>query len=108
MAINKQLAEEKNLSDFTIETIEKIHKELEALLNLGIEDIKDVNKYVQDITNYDYDLQRLWNFPQDRAYHSYWFRAKACDCAVLDNQDMIGTGYRSINADCPLHGLKDK
>jgi hypothetical protein len=30
-----------------------------------------------------------------------------CKCPVMDNED-LPDGYRWVNADCPIHGMKKK
>ncbi len=48
--------------------------------------------------------QHLWKFDQDDTKHTWWYQLDACECPVLDNQDMFGVDRAYINMSCPLHG----
>ena len=55
------------------------------------------------LTNIEFTLQELWNFPSNQNYHKFWETPK-CQCAKMDNIDAYPTGYYSVNMGCPLHG----
>ena len=52
--------------------------------------------------------QRLWKFDSDDTKHTWWYQLDACECPVLDNQDMFGVDRAYINMSCPIHGDLDK
>ena len=59
---------------------------------------------VQHVEALEYSMQIMWGFPPYKDYHSYWDKIKGCTCPQMDNRDMIGTGKRYVNGDCPFHG----
>ena len=66
------------------------------------DDAKLLKSLAQDLTEIEYELQGLWNFPYDANYHRFW-EAPKCTCPVIDNQDVYPyMHYRTLN--CPLHG----
>lgn len=52
----------------------------------------------------EYELQKAWNFPQDKNYHSYQWSLQGCTCPKMDNKDAVGTGIKYTRKDCPWHG----
>lgn len=59
--------------------------------------------YVKDLTLCEFELQKLWNFPEDARFHRFWLTPK-CLCPKMDNEENYGTGRVVIRQDCPLHG----
>ena len=57
------------------------------------------------VTQIDFQLQKLWKFKVDSAYHRFWELPK-CQCPASDNLDTFGTGHRYINPNCKIHGKK--
>ena len=55
------------------------------------------------VTKLEFELQRLWGFPQDEEFHKYWLNIGNCTCPKMDSLDRLGYG-RIINLDCPVHG----
>lgn len=56
-----------------------------------------------DLTEIEYELQRLLKFKKDSAFHRFWEYPK-CSCPKLDN--MYNYPYRAIfNLSCLLHGV---
>jgi hypothetical protein len=102
--LNNDLIQEQGLTQEEVNALERLHYELEEELQKPIEEIKDIQAYNDNIMAIEYELQRLWHFPQDSNYHTWWFKDPKCLCGSMDNSDMIGTKYRTINGDCPLHG----
>lgn len=62
-------------------------------------------KLLDKLTKCEYDLQRVWNFPEDIAYHSYQWRLVGCRCPSMDNRERLGTDSMIINVGCPYHSL---
>lgn len=56
----------------------------------------------KDLTEIEFELQRLWKFKKDINYHRFWEYPK-CACPELDNIDAYPF-RRFINLTCPLHG----
>lgn len=70
MAHNKQLADERGVSEKDREYIDQCHLMLEELIdtyNLSI----DFDKAAELCHDIEYLLQRLWKFPEDDYYHTW-------------------------------------
>ena len=63
----------------------------------------DYNIISDKVTELEFELQRLWGFPQDEEFHRYWLSVGHCKCGTLDNLERLGYG-RIINLGCPVHG----
>lgn len=66
-------------------------------------DHKTLKSLAEDMTLCEFELQRLWGFPQDRSYHRFW-ELPQCECPKMDNEERYGTDYTVVTSDCPLHG----
>lgn len=66
------------------------------------EDPKVLKIYADVLTDIEFTLQELWNFPKDIKWHRFWQTPK-CTCAKMDNEDNFPTGYYYKSGDCPLH-----
>ena len=62
---------------------------------------KDIGKQLEEI---EMKLQKLWNFPQDDNFYTYWNLLPGCECPQLDNKERYGNG-RIINCECPYHNF---
>jgi hypothetical protein len=67
------------------------------------DDKEEIRRLDKIITQIEFQLQKLWGFPQDRNHHR-WFDVPKCSCPKWDNADNIGSEYRIINPNCILHG----
>jgi hypothetical protein len=103
--LNQNLISRQGLSDIDVDMIKKLHIVRGCYCNLieNIDDKEDLKSIRDIITQIDFKLQELWNFPQDVIYHRFWELPK-CDCPKLDNIDTYGTGHRYINTNCVFHG----
>lgn len=90
------------------EAILEKYEEIKALLHkakLALPPTEEDRKYfTSQITKLEFELQELWNFPQDVSYHKYWIYLPGCLCPELDNYDLLGVNLREINTGCPWHG----
>ncbi len=68
------------------------------------EDPKLLKSLVKDITECEYELQKLWKFSIESRFHRFWETPK-CQCPTMDNNDWYPTGHYIINNSCPLHGI---
>lgn len=66
-------------------------------------DLTKLKLYAEDLMLCEFELQKLWNFPEDIKFHRFWDTPK-CKCPKIDNSDNYPTGYYSIVRNCPLHG----
>jgi len=62
---------------------------------------KDIGKQLEEI---EMKLQKLWNFPQDDNFYTYWNLLPGCKCPQLDNKERYGNS-RIINCECPYHNF---
>jgi len=96
---NKVLADARGISKDDRIKIDELHDKLY--------DITDNPDYCENpvelIESLEHDLQKLWKFPQDRNYHSWWTAISGCLCPRIDNLDAIGTEHRVVNLDCKWH-----
>ncbi len=68
------------------------------------EDLTTLRSLGKDLTEIEFELQRLWKFKEDINFHRFW-EAPKCFCPTMDNED--GYPYLSYrNHICPLHGHK--
>lgn len=114
--INPMLVEKQGISNENVEKIESIYKKIAELFEKSIklseeyssknepfdkEKAKEINLKVE---NFEFELQRLWGFKEDRGYHTWWLKNPICKCPKIDNMDIAYSGKRVINCNCPLHG----
>lgn len=100
--LNKDLIKRQNLSAEDVATLEKLHKELDDVVNNPYNYTNPV-ALIEDI---EFQMQRLWKFGENRDMHTHWLRIKGCTCPRLDNMERRGTPYRVLMGDCPWHGFK--
>lgn len=84
----------------------KLYDELETLLLSSKGELltrADYDIISERVTELEFELQRLWGFPQDKEFHRYWLNIGSCSCPKMDNMDRLGYG-RIINLGCPVHG----
>ena len=53
--------------------------------------------------NLEFELQKNWNFPQDKLFHTWWNKFSGCTCPKMDNAERFGF-EKIIVTDCPFHG----
>ena len=83
-----------------------LYDKLEAVLLLSKDELltkADYDIISDKVTELEFELQRLWGFPQDKEFHKYWLNIGSCSCPKMDNMDRLGYG-RIINLGCPVHG----
>jgi hypothetical protein len=73
LTANRQLAAQRNISQENIEAIDALHEMLEKLiasytLEIPYEEARDLVRSVE------FALQKLWDFPQDEMYHTWYKR----------------------------------
>jgi len=59
---------------------------------------------VEQLKQFEFQLQELWNFERDIKKHRYWYLIPHCRCPKMDNDDCFGINRRIINLECPWHG----
>lgn len=107
VTLSKRLLDTQNAWE-NLDAIKECHKHILTLYTVIDEQndpevLKEVDGQITDI---EFQLQKLWGFPQDKNFHRFWLRPK-CTCPKMDNDDAYPTGYYNISGDCPLHGGKN-
>lgn len=97
--LNADVIARQGLADDTVEKIVEVH----GLMDGVIESPEDYDDPVSLIEHYEFWLQELWGFPQDRNYHIHWLRTKGCTCPKGDNRLWTGLDVRYISRTCPWH-----
>ena len=70
MTCNRWLAEERGLSEESIERIDYLHALIENLIKQSIGKLFSESVY-NEIEGYEYLLQQAWGFPKDCDYHTW-------------------------------------
>jgi len=84
----------KNIHIVKLELFDAINEETDKV---------QLKEYAYLLRQCEFELQKLWKFPEDLRFHRFWLTPK-CICAKIDNEDDYGTGYFSFTSTCPLHG----
>lgn len=104
--LNKNLIARNNVPYSSQLQLCELYDKLEALLLSSKDELltrADYDVISEQVTELEFELQRLWNFPQDKEFHKYWLSVGHCSCPPLDNLERLGYG-RIINLNCPIHG----
>lgn len=103
--VNARLVRERNISIEKVKIIKGLHYKRHALrIVMEMAGNKELLCHLkEEYEKLEYDLQDAWGFPRDNRYHE-WFKVPQCSCPWRDNQELIGTENRIINAECPVHG----
>ena len=104
--LNQNLVARNNVSYTSQIQLCKLYDELDALLETSkLEGLTraDYDIVSDKVTELEFELQRLWGFPQDKEFHRYWLSVGHCKCGAIDNLERLGYG-RIINLGCPIHG----
>ena len=98
--LSKQGVSDENLTLIRHSHIYKwqLYKEMEEAHNPH--DLQVIAKKVEELEFYQ---QELWGFKKNACYHKFW-NMPQCDCPVLDNEDMYGSGQVVYAEHCPIHG----
>ena len=107
VVVNSRLVTNQGLDLDEVDKVNKLHKVRNCYLTLmeNTDDSVELKRLSLFVTQIDYQLQKLWKFKVDSAYHRFWELPK-CQCPASDNLDTFGTGHRYINTNCKIHGKK--
>lgn len=70
MTANRTLAKQRGLSEQAIQYIDQLHDLLEKLVASYTLDV-DYHEALKLVESVEFDLQRLWQFSEDRRYHTW-------------------------------------
>ena len=104
--LNQNLVARNNVSYTAQLQLCELYDKLEALLLSSKGEMSaraDYDIVYDKVTELEFELQRLWGFPQDKEFHRYWLSVGYCKCGAIDNLERLGYG-RIINLGCPVHG----
>lgn len=91
-----------------LEALKDVHILKQDIYNLISEETNPelLRSYAKDLTEIEFELQRLWKFDLNANFHRFW-EAPKCTCPVLDNRERLGYDGGITSKDCPLHGWED-
>lgn len=69
---------------------------------------EQLKNWDQELKELEFKLQEQAGYPQDETYHQLWFKQPLCTCPTWDNIELLGVDARYIDAQCPVHGIKNK
>lgn len=106
--LNQNLVARNNVSYTAQLQLCELYDKLEALIEEGNASLSvEVNRGIADkIEQLEFNLQRLWGFPESQIHHRYWSKLNMCLCNAnsMDNTDDFGY-RRTIRLDCPIHSV---
>ena len=111
VVLDSRLIEKQKLNQDDIDKIIALHENRHELFELmssldSVRDNEQLRKCVGTLETIEFAMQKRWKFPQDKDYHTWWFRAPHCSCPKMDNADILYFGRRIIMEKCPLHGTQ--
>lgn len=104
--LNESMLERNKCTDKDVEDILEWSNELERVFaHMQTLDPKkdDLYGFALIVERIEFELQKAWNFPEDRNCHTWWYRTPHCECPYMDNEDLFGTEYRNHRIGCPVH-----
>lgn len=107
--LNNNLIKQQGLDEKTVRLIEEKHSELNQIIDMldtlewSDENRGQILQLTDNIELIEFQLQKLWGFPQDKNYHTHWLRNSKCSCPYLDNMDYWGHGQIRSGV-CLVHG----
>ena len=105
MKYNEDLVKKQGLTQEDLAALDEAYEKLKNLFQLAEEqtDSKELAKISMQVEDIEFELQRIWKFEQNGAMHTYWYKIPHCECPILDNRELFGTGRRIYNTSCPVH-----
>ncbi len=103
--INQNLVNRQKVSPEDVKRIVKLQNLRKYFFDfMELSNDKDeIRRLDKIVTQIEFQLQKLWGFPQNKNFHR-WFDVPKCTCPKMDNADNMGSEYRIINPNCILHG----
>jgi hypothetical protein len=96
--LNEDLIKRQKISSETIQLLVEKHVEKLKIFQLmkDTDDVVELKKLAENVTEIEFCLQKLWKFKEDLNYH-YWFEVPKCTCPKIDNFERLGTKFKVIN-----------
>lgn len=108
--LNQKLVARNNVSYTSQIQLCELYDKLGALIEEGNASFSiEVNQEIADkIEQLEFNLQRLWGFPESQMHHRYWSRLQMCLCNADSMDNLDDRGYRrTIRLDCPIHSVNN-
>ena len=112
-SLNPELIRKQGLDEKGIDKVADLHADLDdvfermkALDPSNETELIELRAYADLVEKIEFALQDAWGFPQNRDFHSWWFKVPHCRCPKMDNADWVGTDLRITTGSCPIHGGK--
>jgi len=107
--LNKKLIKKQGLSEEDELELVRLHQTKDQLFDFmekldPVEDRLQLQLYGQLLESLEYNMQRVWKFDQNVAYHSWWYQVPHCKCPKMDNADPMYP-YKIFTVNCPVHGV---
>jgi hypothetical protein len=104
--LNENLVKKQKLDQYQIEELKNLHIKMCELKKQmeKTDDVAELHEFAKQVEDLEFAMQKIWNFEENRNFHTHWIRVPKCICPHMDNQDYYGTPFRNINAKCPVHG----
>ena len=104
--LNQNIVARNNVSPNSQLELCALYDKLEALIEEGNAtlSVEENRRIADEIEQLEFNLQRLWGFPESKMHHKYWSQLSICLCNAnsMDNTDDWGH-RRTIRLDCPIH-----
>lgn len=88
-----------------LDLIKEVHQFKLAIIDLmsETEDSVKLKSLAADVTECEFELQRLFKLKKDASYHRFWLLPH-CSCSKMDNEDNYPSGHYYLSSNCPVHG----
>lgn len=97
---NEAFARSRGLSDGDTEELRQTY----VLMSDVLDHPEKYRNPVARVTELEFQMQRMWKFPEDVRFHHYGLFINGCTCPRFDNFELVGhTENRYIASDCPWH-----
>ncbi len=106
--LNPSLCESRKIDEAGLQRLKDLHYALEDIYNSmeKSDDPAELRSLARLTTRIEYQLQETWGFKKNKNMHR-WYNVPKCKCPKLDNEDALGTKYRIVMGNCPVHTWLD-
>ena len=104
--LNSRLAERQKVTANQLQALRASHVVRRTVFDLAkanIDHPTTLQMLARVFDNLENEQQALWNFPVDPNHHRF-FDMPGCTCPRMDNEERLGTPYKTYDTTCPIHG----
>ena len=110
ICLNQRLVEKQKLTQSDVDEVlaTHIHKQkiFHKMKSLSpTDEIAMLRFLALTVELIEFKAQEKWKFEKNYNMHR-WFDVPHCSCPKSDNSDRLGTPYKIVNSNCPIHGTK--